>query len=358
MKYLISHQIKVLAECFKDYKDVWDIVPGILHLSFKDPRLSMRDIKEMARIGNYESYFERILAGLKAIKDKGDKTLLRSVYGKIYENADTLLEVLNKLEHKEEVPVPVENSKNELFDIVEILLERAKSLLKRKMNFSENEKDIIDEYYPTVQEFLFKIEREIIRINKEIRELHKVQKEKEERKQEFIKEIKKGPVHTAKREIKVLLDMDSCITDFDKAVKKLGLKAAKGLAEDASEEEKQFMYDKIEEAGSKFWSDMDWYPKGQELWKTVKNYNPVLLSSPGLFKWAPAGKQNWVSENLPGISLFLESDKYIFAEPDAVLIDDSSSNIEGWKDAGGIGILYEGDPESVKEQLKKIKSQP
>ena len=161
----------------------------------------------------------------------------------------------------------------------------------------------------------------------------------------------------AKKEIKIYVDLDNTLTDFDKAVKKLGSKAAKGLVDGASEEERQYMYDKIESKGSEFWSEMEWYPKGEELWKVVKKFNPVLLSSPGLFKWAPGGKKNWVDANLPGISLFLDMDKYGYVEMDSVLIDDTASNIESWRDAGGIGIHYKGDPESVKNELKEITSQ-
>lgn len=156
-------------------------------------------------------------------------------------------------------------------------------------------------------------------------------------------------------DLKVYLDMDQCITDFDKAVKKLGPKAARGLKEDASEEDQIHMWEKINNAGSRFWSEMEWCPKGKELWKVVKKYNPVLLSSPGQIKWAKAGKELWVRDNLPGIPLIVEKDKYIYAERDAVLIDDMQTNIEAWKMAGGLGILYEEDPKTVADKLKEIK---
>jgi hypothetical protein len=315
----------------------------------------MREIERKGKIDNYRNQFGRLLGDLKRVKEKGG-ILTRSQYKKIFDWSDQILETLNRLDHKNEVPV--KDTEDELIEIMEILFKRAESLSKKKMSLSQQDLDTINDLFSLMKTFPFKLEQEIRRLNKLLTEMERKKRE-EVREQELKQELQKGPEsRTAKRDIKIYLDMDSCITDFDKAVKKLGSKAAKGLKDGASEEEVQFMYDKIEEAGSKFWSEMEWYPKGQELWSVIKKYNPVLLSSPGKFKWAPAGKQNWVSINLPGVTLFLEMNKYIYAEPDAILIDDKSSNIESWKEAGGLGILYEDNPESVKKQLQKIQKLP
>lgn len=142
--------------------------------------------------------------------------------------------------------------------------------------------------------------------------------------------------------MKIFLDMDGCLTDFDKAVEALGPDAAKGLSEDATEVEKQTMYDAIEKAGEKFWSEMLWKPDGKELWEIFKPFNPTLLSSPGLFTAAPSGKTLWVRSNLPGTSLFLSNTKSEYIDPyeTCVLIDDNKNNIGGWQQAGGEGIIH------------------
>ncbi|RLG10760.1 hypothetical protein DRN73_06985 [Candidatus Pacearchaeota archaeon] len=155
--------------------------------------------------------------------------------------------------------------------------------------------------------------------------------------------------------LKVYLDMDQVLTDFNKAVKKLGPKAFRGLKDNASEEDQIYMWNKIDDARESFWSEMEWCPKGKELWKVVKKYDPVLLSSPGEIKWAKAGKELWVRNNLPGVPLIVEKDKYKYAERDAVLIDDMKTNIKAWEMGGGLGILYEQDPKAVEEKLKEIK---
>jgi len=121
---------------------------------------------------------------------------------------------------------------------------------------------------------------------------------------------------------KIMVDMDETITAFEKAVKGLGRKAARGLDKDTSDEDKKFMYEAIDKAGVKFWSEMEWTPEGKKLWKFLKHYKPILLSSPGQMMYAEAGKTQWVAENMPGTTLILEPEKHRYAERDAILIDD------------------------------------
>ena len=155
-------------------------------------------------------------------------------------------------------------------------------------------------------------------------------------------------------EIKIFVDMDGVLSDFQKAVKKLGPKAVQGLGDEATQEQKQTMYDAIEEAREPFWAEMSWTERGKELWKMLKPYKPIILSSPGKFLYAPAGKNTWMNKNLPGIQYFLEEDKWHYVERNTVLIDDMEKNVRDWDAAGGFGILYEGDPEAVKARIEDI----
>jgi len=145
--------------------------------------------------------------------------------------------------------------------------------------------------------------------------------------------------------------MDGVLTFFDKAVEAIGGQA--GLGENATEEQKQDMYDKIEKAGEDFWAYMDWAPGGQELWNFLAPHIPVLLSSPGEFSYAKAGKQIWVQNNIPGTTLLLSSDKYRYAEMDAILIDDMSDNVGAWQELNGIGILHKDTAETI-QKIKEI----
>ena len=142
--------------------------------------------------------------------------------------------------------------------------------------------------------------------------------------------------------IKVYVDLDNTITDFDQAVKDL---TGKILEWDMPDEEKNKIYQAMDDAGPGFWSEMKWLDDtkgGRKLWSILEPFHPVLLSSPGQFLYAEQGKREWVASHVPGTTLFLvqSDDKYRYAERDAVLVDDDDDNIGAWREAGGIGILH------------------
>jgi hypothetical protein len=159
--------------------------------------------------------------------------------------------------------------------------------------------------------------------------------------------------------VKLFVDLDQVLTNFEQAVKDIGDEPALGLSDKATDEQVQAMYAAIDYAGAPFWANMQWMGDGQELWDKLKGYNPVLLSSPGrskggqTFRGAPAGKQEWVNNNVPGTTLICESDKWQYAERDAILIDDNKNNISAWEEAGGIGILHTDTPSTL-HKLEEI----
>jgi hypothetical protein len=157
--------------------------------------------------------------------------------------------------------------------------------------------------------------------------------------------------------IKLYVDMDGVLTNFDSQVQALGPDASVGLMPNATEEQKLVMYKAIDAAGETFWADMPWTEDGRRLWAFCKEHKPILLSSPGKFLYAPSGKKTWVNENLPGTTLFLSNDKYQYAEPSAILIDDNEGNIGAWKEAGGMGILHTGADNSIR-LLQEILEKP
>ena len=155
--------------------------------------------------------------------------------------------------------------------------------------------------------------------------------------------------------IKVFLDMDGCLTNWDGAVKDL---VGYTIDWDDPDEKKNKVYKAIDNAGPDFWSEMQWLPDevgGRALWNVLQPFRPTLLSSPGQFLYAERGKREWVSSQVPGTTLILSKDKYLYAERDAVLIDDMVENIEAWQKAGGTGILHK-DTESTEIALLSLLS--
>jgi len=102
-----------------------------------------------------------------------------------------------------------------------------------------------------------------------------------------------------------------------------------------------------------FWENLEWMPDGEYLWESIKNYDPIILSSPLRDKGSLTGKKKWVKQNLGDVHLILDSDKYKYAEPNHVLIDDMMKNISKWQAHGGIGILHK-DAKTTLDRLSKL----
>lgn len=147
----------------------------------------------------------------------------------------------------------------------------------------------------------------------------------------------------------LFIDLDGVLVDFNKGYFELtgtdiGDRFHGGKA----------FWDPIDKAGVEFWVDLTWTEDGKKLWDYVKEYKPEILSSPSDKDESKVGKRKWVEKELPDTHLILRSaeNKKEFACLHCILIDDRKSNIDSWKDAGGIGILHKSAKETIK-QLKK-----
>lgn len=97
--------------------------------------------------------------------------------------------------------------------------------------------------------------------------------------------------------------------------------------------------------GFDFWSSLTTYADGMELFDLIIANNTgeriALLSSPVETHGCYDGKRVWVKRHLPGMvkSLFVGSDKSLFAHAGAILIDDSDTNVASFREAGGQAVL-------------------
>lgn len=144
--------------------------------------------------------------------------------------------------------------------------------------------------------------------------------------------------------------MDGVLTDFDKQLADL---LKKPLKRNWDFGNKRSVWDKIDDAGKEFWSEMSWMPNGKKLWNSVKRYKPTILTAPSKDPSSKSGKKIWLAEHLPNIPYIIESKKYKYADNDSILIDDREKNIKNWKRAGGIAIHHK-DLRDTLKRLKKI----
>ena len=153
-----------------------------------------------------------------------------------------------------------------------------------------------------------------------------------------------------KQEFKIYCDMDGVLVNFDKGYFQLtGIDSTEDLPNN------HMFWDPINKAGYDFWFNLEWMPDGKRLWKYISKYNPELLSAPSRQEDSRVAKHDWVNKELPGVHLILRSAKHKkdFAGPKNVLIDDRLDNIQGWRDAGGIGIHHVNTKHTI-DQLKVL----
>lgn len=150
------------------------------------------------------------------------------------------------------------------------------------------------------------------------------------------------------KEYKIYCDMDGVLVDFDKGYLELT-----GHELDGSHRSDTDFWDPINAAGYDFWMNLEWMKDGKELWSYIEKYNPELLSAPSRQNESRVAKHDWVKKELPGVQLILRSAKHKkdFAGPNNILIDDRIDNVNGWVEAGGIGILHT----SANDTIKKLK---
>lgn len=141
---------------------------------------------------------------------------------------------------------------------------------------------------------------------------------------------------------KIFVDLDSVLTNFDKAIDNIG----------ASKKEGAQFWAAINKAGKEFWSTMEWMPDGKELWKAVEIYKPTILTAPTRHKDSIEGKKEWLYKNLPEVPYLIDQDKAAHAGKNKILIDDREKNIKKWEEAGGIGILHK-DAKTTIDKLNK-----
>lgn len=162
----------------------------------------------------------------------------------------------------------------------------------------------------------------------------------------ILETIKKSrTIKKSKSTIKVYLDMDGVIADFDEGVKLLT-----GLY--PKEQLQQKMWSAIKKNEHQFWT---YLPAMKDHLKLVKflqsNFEHLMvLSSPGNGGQETInGKLDWLTNNGVHIAAIFRKDKAVYAEPNSLLIDDWSKNIEKWKQANGQTIHYTGWKQAKKE---------
>lgn len=142
----------------------------------------------------------------------------------------------------------------------------------------------------------------------------------------------------------IYLDIDGVLADFNKA--------ATSLIDVPNPPSKWHWYEDIPNgfetvnAGCTidFWANLEWMTDGKEILKLVEQTfsNIYLLTIPMPNPESYTGKILWVQKHLPQYTkrtIITHVPKKLFANSNAVLIDDRDKNIDEFNKAGGRAIL-------------------
>ena len=169
---------------------------------------------------------------------------------------------------------------------------------------------------------------------------------------DLYKQLKEEEQAAQVSQYKIYCDMDGVLCDFDKRFEQFGGMSSREY--EAKYGTKKF-WELIDKVGADFWSKIPWMTEGKQLWNHIKQYNPSLLSAPSQDYSSRYGKKLWVQENMPGTRLILakRANKKDYASGKSILIDDREDNINEWRAAKGIGILFKSAEQTINE-LKKL----
>lgn len=196
---------------------------------------------------------------------------------------------------------------------------------------------------------------------------------------------------TNKKKYTIYLDMDSVIVDFvsmalikmnlpsnlktklaKKALKKINknqFETQDLIFDTAPKETKNYLLSLVKNS-IYLWANLPWMNDGKELYRFLiknhkqMNFNIKILTSP-IDKECEIGKLLWIMNNITNKfskeykfnfllnDVIFEKDKWIYAHPNSILIDDSQKNIEKFIEHQGIGILHINSNQTIKE-LKSI----
>jgi 5'(3')-deoxyribonucleotidase len=105
------------------------------------------------------------------------------------------------------------------------------------------------------------------------------------------------------------------------------------------------MWRGIDNAGARFWHDVEPFPWCHELLALCRSVAPTyLLTTPSLHPSSLAGKLAWMQQHFGRDfrDYLVGPAKHACARPDALLIDDSPKNCRAFIEHGGHAILFPG----------------
>lgn len=147
------------------------------------------------------------------------------------------------------------------------------------------------------------------------------------------------------QQYKIYCDMDGTLVDFNDPFEKQYNIPSRDFKDKYGEEEMWRAIEKIDH----FFLKMPWLNGSQQMWNIIKKFNPTILTTPAdTVEQCKQDKLDWVRKNLGDYKVIFSADKFNYANPNSILIDDNDENIEQWRNAGGKGIKFVNPEQAIK----------
>ena len=99
------------------------------------------------------------------------------------------------------------------------------------------------------------------------------------------------------------------------------------------------------------WTNLPAYAGAKDFVEYLLDHWSVTVLSSPVDLDSIIGKELWLNNHFPALlhNAIFETDKYLYAHPRAILVDDRPKNINLWIENGGIGILHTNFEQTKKE---------
>ena len=147
--------------------------------------------------------------------------------------------------------------------------------------------------------------------------------------------------------MKLYLDLDGVLADFDQGVKQV-------TGKPPEEQSIRTMWRALSRQ-SDFFNTLAFMADADALWGFCRLHEPTILTGLPLGSWAPAQKARWVSRMLGGevpLITCLSRDKPRHSRPGHVLVDDRAKARAGWEAKGGRFIHHINAAQSIAELIE------
>jgi hypothetical protein len=142
--------------------------------------------------------------------------------------------------------------------------------------------------------------------------------------------------------LKLFLDLDGVLADFERGVRELTDKRPEELP-------LKTMWAALSRA-PRFFETLAFMEDAETLWRFCMPYHPTILTGLPMGSWAPAQKRRWVAHMLgthvPVVTC-MTREKPRWSGPGHVLVDDRLSTREGWEKKQGIFVHHVSAEQSI-----------